>query len=372
MSRHKPAAGGKKLSAVCCVLIACFSSFAFAQKAPWNFVVSGDSRNCGNVVMPAIAEGTQKDGAVFYWHLGDLRAIFAPDEDYLHEPEHRGQPADMKQYLDAAWDDFIENQLKFFGDTPVYVGIGNHEVIKPKTRGEFASKFSRWLDAPALKKQRLADNPQDQAVRTYFHWIQGGVDFIYLDNASGDQFDSAQMAWLEDVLKRARSNDDVQALVVGMHAALPESMASAHSMSDFVVGTESGRQAYGDLLKFNHQTKKHVYTLASHSHFYMSGIFDDDYWKEHGGVLPGWIIGTGGAMRYPLPPSANRAKEARQKVYGYLLGRVHDDGSIDFKFHEVKRRDVPEAVAQRYTPDFVDYCFDQNTDFKPRPVPEQK
>lgn len=360
-----PAAKTKKATTICYLLIA-FTSFAFAQKAPWKFAVSGDSRNCGNVVMPAIAAGAQQEHAVFYWHLGDLRAIFAPDEDYLHEPEHRGQPPNMQQYLDAAWDDYIQNQLTFFGQMPVYVGIGNHEVIKPRTRDEFVTKFARWLDAPALKKQREADNPQDQTVRSYFHWIQAGVDFIYLDNATPEQFDPAQMVWFEDVLKRAGNNGEVRAVVVGMHAALPDSLARGHSMSDYVRGTESGRQVYGDLLKLGQETRKHVYILASHSHFYMSGIFDDDYWKAHGGVLPGWIIGTGGAIRYPLPPDAVHAKEAKQKVYGYLVGKVHNDGSIDFNFHEIKRHDVPEAVAQRYTPEFADYCFNENTDFKPR------
>jgi len=52
----------------------------------WSFVVSGDSRNCGNVIMPAIAAGVEKNGAAFYWHLGDLRAIYITDEDYQHEP----------------------------------------------------------------------------------------------------------------------------------------------------------------------------------------------------------------------------------------------------------------------------------------------
>jgi hypothetical protein len=335
----------------------------FAQKTPWNFAVSGDSRNCGNVVMPAIAAGAEQHHAAFYWHLGDLRAIFPADEDYLHEPEHRGQAGDMNQYVNAAWDDFIQNQLSFFGQTPVYVGIGNHETIKPKTREEFAAKFARWLDSPALKKQRQEDNPQDQSIHSYFHWIQGGVDFVYLDNATLDQFDAPQMAWFEAVLRRAHHNRRVRAVVVGMHAALPDSLAAGHSMSDSVIGTESGRRAYSDLLRLNQESKKKVYILASHSHFYMSGIFDDDYWKAHGGVLPGWIVGTGGAMRYPLPPEAVHAKEARERLYGYLVGTVHKDGAIDFKFHELKRQQVPDVVVGRYTPEFVDYCFDENADF---------
>ena len=47
----------------------------------WKFVVSGDSRNCGDAVMPMIAQGAAVEHATFYWHLGDLRAIYQPDED---------------------------------------------------------------------------------------------------------------------------------------------------------------------------------------------------------------------------------------------------------------------------------------------------
>jgi hypothetical protein len=42
----------------------------------FRFAVSGDSRNCGDIAMPAIAAGVRKDGAQFYWHLGDYRAIY--------------------------------------------------------------------------------------------------------------------------------------------------------------------------------------------------------------------------------------------------------------------------------------------------------
>jgi hypothetical protein len=157
-----------------------------------------------------------------------------------------------------------------------------------------------------------------------------------------------------------------------MHAALPDSVAIGHSMSDWVVGVESGRRVYTDLLDFKNKTKKNVYLLASHSHFFMSGIFNSEYWAAHGGELPGWIVGTGGAVRYALPPDAARAKEARTKVYGYLLGTVHRDGKIDFKFKEIKKSDTPSAVSQRYTPELVNFCFDQNTAFNPAPEVPQK
>src|SRR5262249_55372102 len=272
-----------------------------------------------------------KNNAAFYWHLGDLRAIYGADEDYQHDPKHRGKVVEKDEYLKNAWDDFIQNQIAPFAPLAVFVGIGNHETNAPKTREQFVEKFTQWLDAAPLKAQRAADG-QPAGPKSYFHWIQGGVDFIYLDNATHDQFSPEQVSWFEGVIQRAASNPAVRAVVVGMHAALPDSLASGHSMSDWQIGTESGRRVYNDLLNLKKKTQKHVYVLASHSHFLMSGIFKSDYWNSHGGELPGWIVGTAGAVRYALPPDASRATEARTKVYGYLLATVHENGEIDFKF----------------------------------------
>ena len=354
-------------SAVLMILLASLAvsqTSTHQQKTPdWNFAVSGDSRNCGDVIVPSIAMIAAKNHAAFYWHLGDLRAIYGIDEDY-QSARDRAQPVEKTAYLQNAWDDFIKNQLGPFGSMPVFVGIGNHETVAPKTREQFAEKFAKWLDSPTLEKQRLSDDPEDKNPKTYFHWIQGGVDFIYLDNATKDQFSPQQVSWLEGVIKRASSNTEVHSMVVGMHAALPYSVASGHSMNDWQVGTESGRRVYVALLNFKKQTHKNVYLLASHSHFYMSGIFNSDYWKTNGGELPGWIVGTAGAVRYALPPDAPRAKEARTKIYGMLLGTVHSDGTIDFKFEEVKPSDVTPVVTKRYTPAFLDFCFNKNTAFR--------
>jgi hypothetical protein len=363
-------------SAALMALLVCtaFIPIAAQQKSndAWTFAVSGDSRNCGDVVMPSIAAAAAKNQAAFYWHLGDLRAIYAVDEDYQHSPEHRGQVIAKDAYLKDAWDDFIQNQIGPFGSMPFFVGMGNHETIPPKTREQFTATFAKWLDAPALSKQRLADDPQDATPKTYFHWIQGGVDFIYLDNATLDQFSPGQMSWLQAVLGRAASNTEVRSLVVGMHAALPDSLASGHSMNDWPVGAESGRRVYTELLNFKKKTHKHVYLLASHSHFYMSGIFKSEYWKANGGDLPGWIIGTAGAVRYALPPDSSQAKEAHTKVYGFLLGTVHKSGEIDFKFHEVNKADTSAEIIERYTPELVDFCFDRNTAFAGPATPAQK
>src|SRR5579859_6561889 len=82
----------------------------------WHFAVSGDSRNCGDVVMPAIAAGARANQAAFYWHLGDLRAIHDFDEDFhaLH------RKATIAEYLNTAWIDFQRNQLDPFGSMPVF------------------------------------------------------------------------------------------------------------------------------------------------------------------------------------------------------------------------------------------------------------
>jgi len=325
--------------------------------APWKFVVGGDSRNCGDVVMPAVAAGAALDGAVFYWHLGDFRALYDFDEDILAQRRVSGAgKLAITDYQKLAWDDFLQNQIVPFGAMPVYLAVGNHELVAPKSRGEFLAQFADWLNAPPIQSQRLNDNPRDHRLKTYYHWVQNGVDFVALDNASNDQFDSEQVGWLEKLMARDAADPSVTTIVAGMHAALPDSLGSDHSMSNWAQGEQSGRRAYAALLKAQGAGKK-VYVLSSHSHFYMSGIFDSQYWRSHGGVLPGWIIGTTGAIRYALPPGAAQAKEAKTNVYGYLLATVNADGSIRFDFKEIKEPDIPAPVVSTFTPAFVHECF---------------
>ncbi|HET8667383.1 MAG TPA: hypothetical protein VFM10_05335, partial [Terriglobales bacterium] len=324
------------------------------------FAVSGDSRNCGDIVMPAIAAGARKDGAEFYWHLGDLRAMYDFDIDITKRAERGGKPLSITEYQNMAWPDFIQNQIGAFGNMPFFLGIGNHELVPPKTRQDFLIQFTDWLNSPILREQRLRDDPHDRKLRTYFHWIQDGVDFLYLDNASPDQFDAAQMKWIEATLKRAAVDPSVRTVVVGMHAVLPESLAAGHSMNDWAVGVETGRRVYVDLLNFQKDTGKKVYVLASHSHFLLANVFNSQYWREHGGVLPGWIVGTAGAFRYKLPPDAAQAAEAKTNVYGYLLGTANPDGTLKFEFHEITEQDVPAAVVTRFGTALVHQCFVDN------------
>jgi hypothetical protein len=328
----------------------------------WHFVVSGDSRNCGDVVMPGIAETAKKNHAAFYWHLGDLRAIYTFDEDIQHQPEHIAKPLSIADYQSIAWPDFIDSQIGPFGSIPFLVEIGNHEMIPPLTsRQDFLLQFADWLDTPMLRAQRLRDDPHDHRLKTYFHWIDRGVAFYSLDSASAEQFDAAQMSWFERVLKKDLADATVATIVAGMHKALPESISVKYSMDDSPTGIESGRRIYADLLRAQNVAHKRVYVLASHGHYYMSGIFNTDYWKQHGGVLPGWIVGTAGAVRTPLPPDLSATHEALTNVYGSLLGTVQPGGEIRFEFQKLAETDIPAPVVSRYGHDFVHWCFAENT-----------
>ena len=51
----------------------------------WYFAVSGDSRDCGDLIMPKIAHSIaakrKQLRLKFYWHLGDFRALYRIDCD---------------------------------------------------------------------------------------------------------------------------------------------------------------------------------------------------------------------------------------------------------------------------------------------------
>src|ERR1700686_4656455 len=174
-------------------LAVAISSVAAAQNAPWKFAISGDSRNCGDIVMPAIAQGVRQSRAEFYWHLGDFRAIYAFDEDMVPPAKLNlpHKPMFISTYLSAAWPDFITHQLDPFGDLPIFLGMGNHETVLPATREAWLIQFADWLENPAIRVQRLKDNPQDHKLHTYYHWVNRNLDFITLDNATADQIDDA-------------------------------------------------------------------------------------------------------------------------------------------------------------------------------------
>jgi hypothetical protein len=141
-----------------CLLALLVPVLASGQDAAplWTFAVSGDSRNCGDFVMPAIAVKVKAEGDTFYWHLGDFRWMSQPDQDLVAmQPE--GHKLNMQEYTSLAWDDFLTHQMASFGSTPVFLGRGNHETVAPMTREGYIAKFSSFLDRPEIAAQRITD-----------------------------------------------------------------------------------------------------------------------------------------------------------------------------------------------------------------------
>jgi len=335
----------------------------------WYFAVSGDSRDCGDLIMPKIAQAiadNRKNAPVeFYWHLGDLRALYRRDCDMAmrQDPSFQCPPKLLKdesqtvrnEYLSQAWPDYISNQIQPFQtrDVPFYLGIGNHELIG-RTRDQFREQFKEWLTKPTLQQQRKSDRQKGIASidgDTYFHFIRKGVDIIYLDNANiyDDQnpnnqdpgFSAAQLTWLDLVLKKDEADSQIKTIIVGMHAALPESSSKSHAMDRNCASFCAGKRAY-ERLRITQSKGKKVYVLASHSHYFEEYIYDT---PEHGGHgLPGWIIGTAGAEQY------------RPEIkYGYLLVEVTSDGTIHNSFQRVYSDSVPVGPEG-----LTKYCFEQN------------
>ena len=228
--------------------------------------------------------------------------------------------------------------------------------------------FAAYLDIAAIRDQRLKDDPNDTTVRTYYHVVTNGIDFITLDNGSCDMFDDAQMAWLR---KRARArrrrrihpHDRRSACTPRFPTAAPAATAWATIRASRTPAARSTTL----LLAMRDKSKKQVYVLASHSHFVMDNVYDSDYWRTNGGVLPGWIVGTSGAVRYRLPETATPGPNTRTDVYGYLLGTVSANGAITFEFRELTPKDIPADVVNKYSKNFVEnFCFAANRDIAPQ------
>lgn len=330
---------------------------AVAPEDAWYFAVSGDSRDCGDIIMPKIAQtvASRRDTpAAFYWHLGDFRAIYRIDCDILKRSDPAFQCPGPNQptpaYFKDAWKDFIDHQVKPFGKTPVFLGIGNHELIPPFNRFQYREVFRPWLTQKPLDSQRTKDAAAGfiyQPGNSYYHFVLRGVDFIYLDNADDGGFYQEQLAWLSNVLKADAADNSVKTIIVGMHGALPHSKSSGHAMDKSCRGKCSGEQAYKMLYDAQNlagapSARKHVYVLASHSHQFLEDIYNTPQLK--GRVLPGWIIGTAGAQQYTATIQ-----------YGYLQVMVKPDGTIGTEFVEVKESTPPGAAKE-----ISSYCFGQN------------
>ncbi len=351
------------LLALATLLPASARTRAQTAASSFTFAVSGDSRNCGDFVMPAIAAKVKAENDLFYWHLGDFRAMGGPDQDMAAlQPE--GAKLARADYQQRAWDDFLEHQMAPFGSLPVFLGRGNHEVSKPMTRDGYIAKFSSFLSRPEIEAQRKADGAEADPHQPWYHWTRAGVDFITLDNSSRDEFSDAQLRWLRSVLDRDLApQSGIRTIVAAMHESLPHSTSSDHGMDDWELGMRTGELVYTWLYDAQ-AAGKHVYILSSHSHYYSPNIFNTPYWKQHtSAVLPGIVIGSAGAHRYQLPREADKA--SRSNIYGFLQGAVHADGSIDFVLRELSESDLIQSKWPNAPLDAIHECFIHNSDSQP-------
>ncbi len=333
----------------------------------WFFAVAGDSRDCGDLIMPKIAydiaANQAKTPVAFFWHLGDFRLAYDVDCDQLlrshpsYDCASRTQPLgddDMDAYLAGAWRDFLDRQIAPFGATRVFLGIGNHELAGGRTREDFRQTFRKWLTQGPIHAQRRADArrgiPSTEGDTSY-HFTYRGADFIFLDNADPQAFTPEQITWLARVLAADAAEPTLRTIVVGMHEALPYSTVREHAMDATCQGRCSGSQVYdmlfrGQNLSAPEPQRKHVVVFASHMHTFASGVYDTP--EHRGQVVPGWVIGTGGAQQYASPIR-----------YGYVLVEVRPDGSAGVEFREVTRATPPPAAGPGAAA-LTDYCFAMN------------
>jgi hypothetical protein len=335
-----------------------------SESAPWYFAVTGDSRDCGDLIMPKIAQDLIANSArtpvEFLWHLGDFRRLYDIDCDMVtrkypsYDCRARTQPLavnDMSEYLDAAWDDFVAHQLAPFGQTKVFLGIGNHELIAGRTRTDFCRTFQKWLTQEPLHGQRRADAKRGiQSIEgdTSYHFVLRGVDFIFLDNADERAFTVEQITWLSALLAADAEDPSVRAIIVGVHEPLPYSTGRLHGMDATCQGRCSGQQVYDMLYRAQNlsapaEKQKRVLVFASHLHYFEENIYNTP--EHQGQVLPGWTVGTAGAEQ--------KSSTIR---YGYVLVKVGSDGSVGTEFREVTRESPPLATGPGAEP-LTEFCF---------------
>jgi hypothetical protein len=128
-------------------------------------------------------------------------------------------------------------------------------------------------------------------------------------------------------------------------------------MSESARGEQSGREVYEALFHAQNSAQKRIYILASHSHFYMEDVFRTETWK--GKVLPGWIVGTAGAVRYALPAGVRPGPGAMTNVYGFMIATVGPDGAISTSFRQIMLADLLQANPGVPEP-LVRWCYEQN------------
>jgi len=208
------------------------------------YLVGGDSRG-------------DKAGVVL-WAFGQAKAVGARGFLFLGDME----------WSYACDTHFRQQQVSYLSPIAFYPVLGNHEVawfgfLKGKARGVDGA-----LDAERIFQKNFLATPQtpvssmfkDKVV--YSADLAKGLHFIALDNVTDSGFGAAQLDWLEQDLKKARSDPKTKHIVVGMHKPLADNCTGGHSMAE---GGSAGRQDSQKALAMFQQYGVSM-VLASHVH----------------------------------------------------------------------------------------------------------
>ena len=332
------------------------------EPGTWTFAVSGDSRNCGDFVMPAIAAKVKAEHDAFYWHQGDFRWISHVDQDLL--AMNPGTKLGVEEYRKIAWDDFLKHQMTSFGSMPVFLGRGNHETIPPMTRDGYIEKFSAFLNRPEIVAQRNADGEYAAPAGPWYHWTEHGVDFITMDNSSKDEFTDEQLHWLRQVLDHdLKPGSGITTIIAGMHEALPHSTGSEHAMDDWDRGEQNRRtglhldvrRAGGGQTRLPHRQPFALLFAGHLRHRVLEAAL------KKRGARPDHRHRRRAPLRAPQGREEGREDHDLRLCPGQ---RSHADGVIDFALHELTEQDLMNAKWPNAPDDAIHDCFIHNGDEK--------
>ena len=164
-----------------------------------------------------------------------------------------------------------------------------------------------------------------------------------------------------NVIAADETDPNVKLLIVGMHESLPDSYSQDHSMTQGSDAGASGRALCKRLLEFRQKSGKPVHVFSSHSHYYLTDIYNTGAWQSNGGVLPGWLVGTAGAQHYSVPPEVKSFATWAENQYGYALVQVTPGtGAVQIRFVPVQRQDLSAALIGEFGQAAVDFCFSGN------------
>ncbi len=224
---------------------------------PFTFLAYGDNRSDANAHSLVVSRMLEHPAALVI-NTGDLVSTGSQEDQ---------------------WQEFFDIEADLIRDTPLYVAIGNHEVVGHKAPKPFLRLFVPPLGSEAHPTYYSFDYSNVHfVVLDGFAATEASVECFFLIRGFGECFDKAQVAWLEADLKAAADNPAVDHVIVvtheGPYSSKPGRTGSGHMRALLPLFAES----------------KVSLILSGHDHYYEHGI--------SGNLIHYVITGGGGAPLY--------------------------------------------------------------------------